>query len=149
MGGGKTKADDVARKLPHRRKTHSSCGGSIVSLVLTAERPPLATDSAGVVRVAGTRVTLDTVVAAFHDGASAEEIAEQYPSLQLSDVYAVIGYYLRCKTEVHEYLAAREDHATDVRDENEARFSPVGVRSRLLARRSGTGVTQNAADAGG
>ena len=106
-----------------------------MSLALTAERPPLVTDSAGVVRVAGTRVTLDTMVAAFHDGATAEEIAEQYPSLQLSDIYAVIGYYLRCKAEVHEYLAARERHANEVRQETEAKFSPVGVRSRLLARR--------------
>jgi len=107
-----------------------------VSLELTAKRPPLVTDSDGVVRVAGTRVTLDTVVAAFHDGATAEEIAEQYPSLHLGDIYAVIGYYLRCKAEVDEYLAARETHANEVRQENEARFNPVGVRYRLLARRS-------------
>jgi hypothetical protein len=79
---------------------------------------------------------LDTVVAAFHDGATAEEIAEQYPSLQLSDVYAVIGYYLRCRAEVDEYLATRESRADEVRQENEAKFSPIGVRSRLLARRS-------------
>lgn len=38
-------------------------------------------DADGVVRVAGTRVTLDTVVAAFEEGATAEEIAQQYPSL--------------------------------------------------------------------
>jgi uncharacterized protein (DUF433 family) len=94
------------------------------------------TDSTGVVRVTGTRVTLDTVVAAFHDGATADEIAEQYPTLQLSDVYAVIGYYLRRKRDVDEYLAGRERRAEEVRRENESRFSPVGVRSRLLARRS-------------
>jgi uncharacterized protein (DUF433 family) len=107
-----------------------------MSLILTAESPPLVTDSAGVVRVSGTRVTLDTVVAAFHDGATADEIAEQYPTLQLSDVYAVIGYYLRRKRDVDEYLAGRERRAEEVRRENESRFSPVGVRSRLLARRS-------------
>ena len=106
-----------------------------MSLALTAEPPPLVADSAGVVRVAGTRVTLDTVVAAFHDGATAEEIAEQYPSLQLSDIYAVIGYYLRRQADVDDYLAARECRANEVRQENETRFSPVGVRSRLLARR--------------
>ncbi len=110
--------------------------GIVMSLILTAESPPLVTDSAGVVRVAGTRVTLDTVVAAFHDGATADEIAEQYPTLQLSDVYAVIGYYLRRKADVDEYLAARERCAEEVRRENESRLSPVGVRSRLLARRS-------------
>ena len=107
-----------------------------MSLILTAEAPPLVTDSAGVVRVAGTRVTLDTIVGAFHDGATADEIAEQYPSLQLSDVYAVIGYYLRRMADVDEYLAARKRFSEEVRRENESRFSPVGLRSRLLARRS-------------
>lgn len=107
-----------------------------MSLILTAESPPLVTDSAGVVRVAGTRVTLDSVVAAFHDGATADEIAEQYPTLQLSDVYGVIGYYLRRKADVDQYLAGRERFADEIRKENESRFSPVGVRARLLARRS-------------
>ncbi|MEP0758427.1 DUF433 domain-containing protein [Trichocoleus sp. DQ-A2] len=41
----------------------------------------------------GTRVTLDTVVAAFNSGATAEEIVFQYPSLQLANIYAVISYY--------------------------------------------------------
>lgn len=105
-----------------------------MSLILTAESPPLVTDSAGVVRVAGTRVTLDTVVAAFHDGATADEIAEQYPTLTLSAVYAVIGYYLRRKADVEEYLAGRQRCADEIRRENELRFRPVGVRARLLAR---------------
>ena len=106
-----------------------------MSLLMKAEQPPMVADPEGIVRIAGTRVTLDTVVAAFHDGATAEEIAEQYPSLQLSDVYAVIGYYLRWKPEVDEYLAGRESLADGIRQENEAKFDPVGVRTRLLSRR--------------
>jgi hypothetical protein len=43
----------------------------------TIERVPIHTDGDGVVRVAGTRVTLDTIVAAFDAGATAEEIAQQ------------------------------------------------------------------------
>ena len=43
----------------------------------TIERVPIHTDADGVVRVAGTRVTLDTIVAAFDAGATAEEIAQQ------------------------------------------------------------------------
>ena len=42
----------------------------------TIESVPIHTDADGVVRVAGTRVTLDTIVAAFDAGAAAEEIAE-------------------------------------------------------------------------
>ena len=62
------------------------------------ERVPLTADSDGVIRVAGTRVTLDTVAEAFQQGATAEEIVQQYPSLSLADVYSVFGYLLRNQT---------------------------------------------------
>jgi uncharacterized protein (DUF433 family) len=99
------------------------------------EPVPLSTDADGAVRVGGTRVTLDTVVAAFREGATAETIAEQYPSLQLDQVYTVIGYYIRHQDEVNEYLQRRRQEAERVRQENEARFPSVGIRDRLLARR--------------
>lgn len=41
-------------------------------------------------RVAKARVTLDTVVTAFLEGCTAEEISEQYPSLELSDIYLLV-----------------------------------------------------------
>jgi uncharacterized protein (DUF433 family) len=53
---------------------------------------PIQTDADGVVRVAGTRVTLDIIVSAFEAGATAEEIAQQYASVPLVDVYSVITY---------------------------------------------------------
>jgi uncharacterized protein (DUF433 family) len=102
---------------------------------IAADPYPLATDADGVIRVGGTRVTLDTVVAAFLSGASAETIADQYSSLLLADVYATITYYLRHRAEVDEYLARARQLADEVRRENEARFPPEGVRARLLARR--------------
>jgi uncharacterized protein (DUF433 family) len=107
-----------------------------MSLMVTPEPVPLAADRDGVMRVADTRVTLDTVVAAFREGATAEEITQQYPSLQLADVYAVIGYYLRHQKEVDDYLRQRQQQAAEVRRSNEARFDPAGVRDRLLARRT-------------
>ena len=107
-----------------------------MSMVLTAEPLPLVADADDVVRVAKTRVTWDTVVAAFHDGLTAEEIAEQYPSLSLGQVYAVIGYYLDHQVEVDAYLAGREGRAIGVRQANERLFSPAGVRARLLARQA-------------
>lgn len=107
-----------------------------MSLQVVAYPVPLTADSHGVVRVARTRVTLDTVVYAFQEGATAEEIAHQYPSLQLADIYAVISYYLRDQGVVDAYLEQRNQQATQVRKENEARTPPDGIRSRLLARRS-------------
>ena len=48
-----------------------------MTLTIATEPIPLRMDSDGVVRVGKTRVTLDTVVAAFVEGATAEEIAQQ------------------------------------------------------------------------
>ena len=110
-----------------------------MSLVVVAELVPLRSDADGVVRVGTTRVTLDTLVDAFRDGATAEEIVQQYPSLPLDDVYSVIGYYLRRQAEVDTYLCERQKRAAAVRTENEVRFDPVGVRARLLARQAQRG----------
>ncbi len=106
-----------------------------VSLVVEEPEPvPLVTGAGGVVRVGATRITLDMVVAAFLEGATAEEIVQQYPTLRLADVYSIIGYYLRHQAEVDAYLHDRERRTNEVRRENEAGFDPAGVRDRLLAR---------------
>ena len=105
-----------------------------MTLAIPLEPAPIETDAHGVVRVAKTRVTLDTVVTAFLEGCTPEEIKEQYPSLQLSDIYLVIGYYLRHQDEVHNYLAERQRQSDVIRQETEQRFNPVGIRDRLLAR---------------
>jgi uncharacterized protein (DUF433 family) len=106
-----------------------------MALLVTTERVPLVTDADGVVRVGSTRVTLDTLVAAFCQGMTAEGIVEQYPSLRLADVYLVLGYFLSHQEDVEAYLRGRQQRAAEVRRENEARFDPAGVRDRLMARR--------------
>src|SRR5262245_39552161 len=85
-----------------------------MSLTIHADPVPLAADPAGTVRVAGTRVTLDTVIDYFRTGASAEAIAERLPVLSAADVHAVLAYYLRHRDEVDRYLAdqARQADAT-------------------------------------
>lgn len=108
---------DVQR--PGREYGMLACHVSLVA----AEPVPLRTDPEGVVRVQGTRVTLDTVVAAFKAGARAEEIAYDYPSLELADVYAVLTYYLRHQNEVADYLRRRMENAAEIRLQNEPRFS--------------------------
>jgi uncharacterized protein (DUF433 family) len=107
---------------------------AMMALSTAAESIPLDTDSDGVVRVSSTRVTLDTIVAAFLGGATAEEIAQQYPSVPLADVYCVIGYYLRRRDEVDAYLRLRRDQAIRVRRDNESNRDALGIRDRLLAR---------------
>lgn len=109
---------------------------STETLTIAAETIPLEADADGIVRVGGTRVTFETVVTAFEEGATAEEILYQYPSLELADVYAVIGYYLRRRPEAEAYLRWKRQQAENVRRQNESRFDPRGVRDRLLARRA-------------
>jgi len=91
------------------------------------------------VRVGGTRVTLDTVVGAFLRGATAEEIVQQYPSLDLADVYAVIAWYLRHTKEADGYLTARRDQARQLQADADSKSDPNGIRDRLLARRKTAG----------
>jgi uncharacterized protein (DUF433 family) len=107
-----------------------------MSLTIAADPVPLSTNADGVILVSHTRVTLETVVSLFNQGSTAENIAEQLPSLDLADVYAVISYYLRHQTEVEAYLQQQSQQAEQVREENQRRFPTQGLRDRLLARRS-------------
>lgn len=121
---------------------YCDCSGTIavyMALPLTATPPPLTLDADGTVRVGGTRVPLDTLVVAFKEGATAEEIVQRYPSLALADAYAALAYYLQHQPAVDAYLRQREQHAAEVRREIEARFPPDGIRARLLARRERQG----------
>jgi uncharacterized protein (DUF433 family) len=114
-------------------------GDTMTTLGFLAPKPaPIRTDADGVARVAGTRVRLDTVIAAFNAGCAAEEIVLKYPSLDLGDVYSVIAYYLWHRGEVDAYLEQRRQAADDARRELEARFPRQGLRERLLARRQGS-----------
>ena len=106
-----------------------------MSLALAPQPVPLKEDARGVIRVGGTRVTLDVVIAAFQRGATAEDIAQSYDTLALEDVYAVLAYYLRERSAVEVYLGAARSRSAAVRRENEARWPQQGLRERLLARR--------------
>jgi uncharacterized protein (DUF433 family) len=102
---------------------------------VVTEPIPLVQGRDGVMRVRGTRVTLDTVFAAFREGATAEEIVQQYPSISLADVYQVIGYCLRHSSAIEEYLAERGVTGRTTRELNESTWPPDAIRDRLLARR--------------
>lgn len=99
-------------------------------------------DPDGVLRVGGTRVRLDSVISAFHSGSDPEEILLKFPSLNLTDIYAVITYYLWHRSEVDRYLLGQQASADRVRAENESRFPREGVRERLMARRPAAGGGQ-------
>jgi len=92
-----------------------------MTLVVVAEPAPLQTNADAVVRVGKTPVTLDTVIAVFKQGTTAEEIVDRYPSIRLADVYAAIAFYLNHQQEVETYLQLRQQQAQEIRKMNEAR----------------------------
>ncbi|MSU78671.1 MAG: DUF433 domain-containing protein [Gemmataceae bacterium] len=87
-------------------------------------------DENGVYRVGATRVMLDSVVAAFRQGHSAETIRQEYPALSLEFVYGSIAYYLANTTEVDDYLLRQDEVWAKARANAEAMPSAVIERLR-------------------
>lgn len=58
--------------------------------------------------VAGTRVSLDSIVYAFVAGQTAESIAQSFPVLTLEQVYGAIAFYLGNRAEIDAYLGKAE-----------------------------------------
>jgi len=58
--------------------------------------------------VAGTRVSLDSIVYAFKRGAAPETIKRSFPVLSLEEIYGSITFYLAHEQEIDAYLAAME-----------------------------------------
>ena len=75
-----------------------------MSLSLAAHAPPLRQDH-GALRVGRSNVTLESVLWAFKQGATPEQIIDQFPTITLADAYEVVGYYLRNRAQVDVYAA--------------------------------------------
>ncbi len=58
--------------------------------------------------IAGTRISLDSVVFSFLDGESPESIAQNFPLLRLEQVYGGIAFYLANRDLIDQYLEAVE-----------------------------------------
>ena len=101
---------------------------------------PLRLTEDGTIRVANSRVSLDSVVHHYKLGASAEQIAQKFPALDLADVYAAITYYLNHEEAVEEYLRQQESAGDEVQKqiESDPRYqkNSADLRARLHARKS-------------
>jgi hypothetical protein len=80
---------------------------------------PLWEDPPGVFRVGKSRVLLELVLRAFLRGESPENIVRSYRTLQLADVYTVIGQYLANPAPFDDYLRLCDEQAAAVRREIE------------------------------
>jgi hypothetical protein len=54
--------------------------------------------------IAGTRVSLDSVVYAFLEGLSPESIMESFDTLRLEEVYGALTFYLGHRDDIDAYL---------------------------------------------
>jgi uncharacterized protein (DUF433 family) len=107
----------------------------MIELKLT-QSVPLTRNDDGAFRVAGSRVTLDSIVHQFKCGATAEQIQEDFPSVTLSDIYSVIAYYLQHSRAVEDYLSEQARAAGEVRREVESGLDVGALRERLRQRRA-------------
>lgn len=59
----------------------------------------------GRLRIDGTRLTVNQIVAMYRSGDSAEQIAAQYPHIDVGQIYAALAYYHANRSEVEQELA--------------------------------------------
>src|SRR5438270_13136446 len=83
--------------------------------------------------VAGTRVSLDSLVQCFQDGLSPESILVEFDTLHLAQVYGAITYYLENQAAVDAYRIRQERRFAEMR--RNAEPLPEGLRQRLDAAR--------------
>jgi uncharacterized protein (DUF433 family) len=90
------------------------------------------------IRIAGTRVGIETVLRDYQEGASPEEIVLRYPTLSLAQVHATITYYLANREKVETYLARvrrRQEEAWEQEQRHPSEFVR-SLRERLDQQRS-------------
>ncbi len=102
----------------------------------TTQVVPLVLGDDGTIRITGSRVTLDAVVREFQNGATAEQVQQDFPSVQLPDIYSVIAYYLRHSDVVEQYLREQEQIAAQTQEFIESRQDTTLLRERLRRHRA-------------
>ena len=82
----------------------------------------------GTYRVAGSRVSLDSIVSCFHEGLSPESIVDSFPALTLEQVYGAIAFYLANRRMVEEYLHRGEQISRELQAESRLRNGDLATR---------------------
>lgn len=88
--------------------------------------------SADDIRIKGTRVGIETVLDAYLNAMSPEEIAVRYPALTLEQVYATITFYLHNQAEVEQYLERWQQHAEQAWQQQQQHPSPALQRLQAI-----------------
>jgi len=91
----------------------------------------------GLWRVAGTRVSVDSILHAFWRGAVPEQIVQDYDTISLAQVYGVIHFYLTHRSAVDAYLKEQDRLDKKLRRELRTQHATflAELRRRMSARR--------------
>ncbi|HLJ81855.1 MAG TPA: DUF433 domain-containing protein [Ktedonobacterales bacterium] len=89
------------------------------------------------IRIRGHRVGLDLILNRYLAGKTPEEIAQEFHSIRLEDVYAAITYYLHNKDILDPWLSQIRETAKRNIAEHETHPSPVAARMRALWKERG------------
>ena len=95
---------------------------------------PLQEDEHGVLRVTGSRVPVDLLIYAYRNGATAEEMVLDYPTLKLADIHAVLSFYLLNQADVDAYLETQEVLSEEAYQKVVNESPEAELRKRLRAR---------------
>jgi uncharacterized protein (DUF433 family) len=85
------------------------------------------------IRIKGTRIGIEIVLAEYLNGRTAEEIALNYPALSLEQIHASIAYYLHSRPAMESYLARWRAFGVEARAAQEKSLPSVVVRLREMA----------------
>ena len=91
-------------------------------------------ERAGGYYVAGTRISLDSIVHAFRRGESPETICQNFELLRLEEVYGAIAYYLANQAEIDTYLIRQNEKWAE--GKRNAEPLRTDIRERLMRARS-------------
>jgi len=112
----------------NREETHKMSVAAVVEYVeQTAE---------GGWRIAGTRVSLDSIVCAYWGGKGPEAIVEEFPTLTAEQTHGAIAFYLRHQSEIDTYLSRQAAKWREVQESSNLQHGPLLNRLRASSPQS-------------
>jgi uncharacterized protein (DUF433 family) len=87
--------------------------------------------------VAGTRISLDSIVYAYRRGAAPETIRRSFPLLTLEEVYGVLTFYLANESKIDQYLMQSQQELAEEAQQRRDHFrnSNAELYERLMKSR--------------
>jgi uncharacterized protein (DUF433 family) len=88
----------------------------------------------GAIWIRGHRVGIDLLIADYKTGKNPQQIAEEFDTIRLEDVYATSTYYLRHQRRLDAWMAAMDERFAQAEQESRNNLSPAAQRLREIWR---------------